>query len=75
LVLASRIFSSVASAAAGEAPLLAGEARCGEDRSYVYTCELLHWFANAATFCDESAGAPATGPAYPGGGASAEGGQ
>ena len=57
-MLASRIFSSVASASPGEAPLLAGEARRGEDRSYVYTCGLLHWFANVTTFCRESAGAP-----------------
>ena len=51
-------FFSAASAAAGEAPLLAGEALCGEARSYVYTCEPLLWFANVATFCRESAGAP-----------------
>ena len=58
MVLSSRIFFSAASAAAGEAPLLAGEARCGEARSYVYTCGPLLWFANEATFCRESAGAP-----------------
>ena len=50
------VFCGVASASPGEAPLLAGEARRGEDRSYVYTCGLLHWFANVTTFCRESAG-------------------
>jgi len=50
-------FSSAASTSVGEAPLLAGEARCGGARSYVYTGEPRHWFENAANFCRESPGA------------------